>query len=105
MRGICYFFHILVETDRITPTTMHQMIVSATSPNTSTRHGKYSGANTSRISQASGYPYHIAPSSIGGVFETKPVKRAISSPPTTEKITILFAFTMFHMSSSDVGAR
>ncbi len=94
---------ILDETERRRPMIMAQAIVSVTSPNTSNRHGKYSGTNKKRISQTSGTPYHIAPTSTEGVFaggrgvlRTRPVKRVISSPPTTEKITILFAFKRFH---------
>jgi hypothetical protein len=36
---------------------------------------------------------------MGGVLDTSPVKMVINTPPTTEKITMLFAFMMFHPSS------
>jgi hypothetical protein len=89
-----YFLIVLPEAFRRTPNVAAQTTVSTTSQNPSTFHGKYSGDNTRRISQANGYPYHSPPSSV--VFVTRPVRRVITNPPTTEKITILLVSKTLH---------
>lgn len=96
---------IFLTMNSTTATTTLHATMSTSKAVMSTRHGKYSGAKMSRNSQASGYPYHTAPTSMEGVLDMSPVKRVINTPPTTERMTILFAFMVFHVSSCYVHVR
>jgi len=80
---------IFPKTKSTIPRIVAHEIMSTTKFRKLTCQGEYSGATIRRISQANGYPYQLAPSSMGGVLEARPVNRAIATPPVTAKTTIL----------------